>query len=106
LGADTVEGGAGDDIVIGAKTAYDAPTTASLDALEAIMQEWTQPDVDYVTRRDNVLGSGLLSGEAVLDDGLKDVLSGDQDRDWFFARLGTGGDALQDRKSNETVTSV
>jgi hypothetical protein len=79
------------------------------------MLEWTRNDLDYAARRDHLLGttSGGLNGATrlnptkVFDDGARDTITGGtQDRDWFFAKSGSGGDQVKDKKSDETVTAI
>lgn len=87
---DRLVGGPADDILIGGSTSFDT----DLAALSAIMDEWASTR-KYEDRIDNLsdTGSGpsdnngffLLSGTTVIDDGVKDVLTGAAGSDWFFA---------------------
>src|SRR5207248_9751455 len=88
LGADQLDGGAGDDILIGGMTSHDANTTALL----AIMQEWGRIDQTYQQRVDHISGTTtgglngtyLLNSTTVLDDNkTPDSLFGRGGTDWF-----------------------
>jgi Ca2+-binding RTX toxin-like protein len=100
---DDLQGGNGDDLLIGGFTAFESHVANS----RLIMAEW-RSERSYEERVDNLRhGSGpLLSGagvrlqasgpeRTVFDDGSKDKLTGDKDRDWFFASL------LDNRKDDE-----
>jgi hypothetical protein len=58
-----IQGGAGDNILIGGSTQWDYDTTA----LAAIMAEWTRTDVDYSQRVYDLLNGGGLNGSYVLN---------------------------------------
>ena len=71
----------------------------------------------YETRVDNILNgtgpvlggtdirlqpNGAVGDRTVFDDGERDKLKGDQDRDWFFAGVdGSGHDDVKDQKKDE-----
>jgi hypothetical protein len=59
----TIQGGGGDNILIGGSTVYDADTTA----LAAIMAEWTRTDATYADRVDHLLNGGGLNGSYLLN---------------------------------------
>jgi Ca2+-binding RTX toxin-like protein len=95
-GADKIVGNAEDDLLIAGRTAFDADQAA----LAAVMAEWTST-ANYADRLAHLQGSvGGANGSyflvtdgpgaTVTDDGLKDVLTGDLGRDWFFANLDFG----------------
>jgi hypothetical protein len=102
--ADELEGDDGRDIVIGTFTLLDEDPVA----LQAILTVWNSDD-DYTTRIDTIrTGSGpVLKGvkleaeTTVLDDGFKDELEGDDNRDWFFAQ--PRKDDVDDRDSGEAL---
>jgi hypothetical protein len=77
------------------------------EALRAIMAEWTRTDIAYAARVDHIRNGGGLNGPvrfdatAVIDDGVKDSLSGGGGMDWFFAGV---TDRVTDRRSPEIVT--
>ncbi|MCA9179636.1 MAG: hypothetical protein KDB14_34510 [Planctomycetales bacterium] len=93
LGADLVNGGGDDDLLIAGWTLFDQ----NIAALEAISREWSSSR-DYQTRILNLTdGSGsperlnglffLVLGETVFDDEEVDRLIGASDIDWFFLDL-------------------
>jgi Ca2+-binding RTX toxin-like protein len=98
LGADNINGGTDDDLLINGTTFYDA----NVPALQAIMNEWASAN-SYATRINNLrLGAGLSAGNylqaagagrTVFDDGTADNQTGGAGLDWFFT--GTG-DAITD----------
>ena len=105
-GADLLDGGNDDDLLIAGYTAFDGDPAA----LRAILAEWTS-ERDYEARVANLSGSGsgpvLLAVDghhaSVFDDGVEDTMSGGSGRDWFFANL-TGKrkkDRITDRHSEE-----
>lgn len=118
-GSDTVDGGDGEDIVIGPYTSFDA---GNLDALEAIMREWTRIDLDgglvnrgYRQRVNHLLtGNGGLNGgtllsvagaqRTVFDDVDLDQLRGGPALDWFLANPDV--DLLPDLERGEVVTRL
>jgi hypothetical protein len=59
----TIQGGAGDNILIGGSTQWDSDMTA----LAAIMAEWTRTDADYGQRVNDLLNGGGLNGSYVLN---------------------------------------
>jgi len=109
-GADRIVGNADDDILVAGTTAFDQ----NHDALCAIMNEWTS-DRDYLTRRTNILGTGngprhnanyflTTDGDepTVYDDAAKDVMTGSEGQDWFFANLESGVlDKITDLNADE-----
>ena len=110
LGADRIVGNADDDIIIGGRTAFDHDDLA----LAAIMAEWTSGR-DYATRIENLRGTGtgprsnesyyliaqdseeLDPAATVFDDDARDVLTGGQGRDWFFANCFHDDEGRRDR---------
>ncbi len=85
--ADIVTGGAGDDIVIGGTSVH----SGNIDALNAIMSEWTSLANNYAVRVANLLnGSGangttrLNSTTVQIDSSAADALTGSTAIDWFF----------------------
>jgi len=106
-GEDRIIGNSGDDILIGGRTAFDFDESA----LAAAMAEWTSAR-DYNTRVANLRGLGagprangnifLIAGgpnPTVLDDAVKDILTGSSGLDWFF---GQPLDVLTDQHGNES----
>ncbi|MCI0378150.1 MAG: hypothetical protein L0215_11125 [Gemmataceae bacterium] len=78
-GADTLRGGAREDVLVGNSTAHDN----NLAALLALMAEWGRTDLDYVSRAGHLTGTagGLnggvyLNSSTIADDGAKDELYG------------------------------
>jgi Ca2+-binding RTX toxin-like protein len=97
-GADLLSSNADEDILIAAKTAFDANQAG----LFAIMAEWTS-ERSFTDRVANLRGAGSgprdngnyflkVSGTdaTVYDDDDVDVLSGASGSDWFFANLSGG----------------
>jgi CSLREA domain-containing protein len=105
LGRDRVVGNGGDDILIGGQTTHDA-TFAALDAL---LTEWTSPR-DHLARVRNLRdGTGdavrenagiFLDNQTVIDDGIRDILAGSADVDWFWSGA---LDTLADRLAAELI---
>ena len=87
-GADNVDGGIGDDIMIGGTTDHDA----NVAALAAILAEWSSGNA-YDQRTINLRnGTGAnnptrLSANEWDDDNVSDMLTGAGGDDWFFAIL-------------------
>ena len=101
LGADRIVGNADDDILIAGTTDFDAYESA----LSAILAEWTSGR-SYAQRTANITGNGTGASFAarlnanyffnvdtakgpvtVHDDDAKDMLTGTEGQDWFFANL-------------------
>jgi Ca2+-binding RTX toxin-like protein len=129
LGADLLDGGGGEDILIGGYTAYDTKSVngalvpaVDLDALHAVMREWSRTDLDspadplagYGARVSHLMngGAGALNGAyllrssggakaTVFDDPFADTLTGGDGIDWFFANKKV--DALTDRQGGEDI---
>jgi hypothetical protein len=86
LGADTLMGGAGDDLLIDGTTVFDGDHVG----LAAIMTEWTSSRT-YAERVANLRGgvgpalTVRLNDATVTHDDSTDRMTGDGDRDWFFA---------------------
>ena len=111
-GADKIVGNAGDDLLIAGYTAFDAIDSA----LAAIMAEWTS-DRSYADRVKNLRGDdssptfadrangdvylaadgSLGRAVTVLDDGVKDVLTGDGGLDWFLFNADGDNEAKKDK---------
>jgi ELWxxDGT repeat protein len=112
-GVDSLDGRSADDILIaGASHFYNEATNAiDLDALNAVMKEWTSTTTSYAARVGHLLGTtagGLngavrLNATTVSDDGSADTLTGAGGLDWFVSSL---GDLLTDRAGSETNTQV
>jgi uncharacterized delta-60 repeat protein len=126
-GADTILGNADDDLLVSGTTDFDANAAA----LAGIIAEWNSSR-SYAQRTANIGGTGSGTGFAarlnsqyflnanghhgpvtVHDDNDVDTLTGDADRDWFFANLvlDTGDDAdrkdkITDLKSNESAIDL
>ena len=86
-GRDKVLGHDHDDVLIGGT--YVEQT--NIEALDALMNEWTRGDLEYAERVAHLEGGGglnggfLLNDSTVFDDGLKDKLKGNEGLDWFLA---------------------
>lgn len=109
LGTDLISGGSGEDILVGGKTTYDN----DVDAIRAILAEWTTNARGFQQRSDNIYGTGtgtrlngnyFLNDGSVIDDGVLDTISGGNGQDWFFAQLGeitdfVSGGSTPDRRN-------
>ncbi len=110
LGADRLIGNPDDDILIAGILTF-----ADMDsAIDAVMAEWTSGR-DYQTRLNNLSGIGtgeranaefflIATGEnaTVIGDGSRDLLTGSQGCDWFFADLdGDVNDKITDLSDDE-----
>jgi Ca2+-binding RTX toxin-like protein len=112
LGADSLDAGGGDDILIGGSTVHDS----NLAALDAILAKWTSGNA-YAPRINNLRQGGGLNGAVVLrvptdpgaggptvfDDAAPDALRGRTGVDWFFATLLS--DLLVDRNAGTETLS-
>jgi hypothetical protein len=86
-GPDQITGGGGDNILIGGTTVWDANAAA----LDAIMQEWTNPALAF-DQRINALRKGIvvngqtyaLNTSTVMADNSPDSLIGGGGQNWFF----------------------
>lgn len=110
LGADTLKGGVADDIVISGTTSFDA----NLPALDAVLAEWVSAD-SYLIRVGRIFGSiaGGLNGATFLkpttvkSDLFIDLLSGNDDLNWFwYTFAGTFIDRLQDLTAGQVATAL
>jgi Ca2+-binding RTX toxin-like protein len=83
-GADTLVGGGDDNIMVAGTTAYDL----DVNALQAIMQEWTRADLSYNDRvaelSDAAFAYALTSG-TVLPDGANESITPGPGEDWIFS---------------------
>lgn len=97
LGADVLSGGNGEDVLIGGYTVWDTQVTNGvvvhafdLPALNAVWQEWADPNKDFQTRyadlRDGVGVNGVyvLNKSTAKDDDAADTLTGAAGADWFL----------------------
>jgi hypothetical protein len=88
--AATLNGGGGDNILIGGTTQFDTDPVA----LAAVMAEWTRTDEDYATRVDHILNGGglndpyLLNASTVTGNGLGNNLLGNGGLNLYFGDLG------------------
>ncbi len=104
-GRDKVIGQEDDDIVIGGTYVEQADRAA----LAAIMAEWTRTDVAYPDRVANLIagvgpdGCYALNGSTVSDDGVKDILKGNEGLDWFLANA---DDDKTDQELEEILTEL
>jgi Ca2+-binding RTX toxin-like protein len=117
-GTDSLVGGAGEDLLFAPRTGFTNSSNVFVSydndprALRRIHDEWNRSDVGYSERFDHITGAttGGLNGsirlrdKATADDGLRDVLRGDADRDIFFYSRPTAEanqDDLRDRADDE-----
>ncbi len=111
LDTDTLVGGADEDILIGGTSTH----SGNVNALNAIMAEWTNASRNYATRVANLRDAGVGSPPVKLnattvqnDAGAADDLKGsplppdNTDLDWFFQSAGDVLDALLE----ETKTPI
>jgi hypothetical protein len=89
LTAATIQGGSGDNILIGGSTRWDTDPIA----LAAIMAEWTRRDATYAERVDHLLNGGGLSGAYLLNastvtgNGAGNTLLGGRGLNLYFGNL-------------------
>jgi Ca2+-binding RTX toxin-like protein len=93
-----LNGGDGEDILIGGTTAYDH----DLSSLDAIMAEWTRTDIDYNTRSADLL-NGLLATGKVKSNGQANTLQGQAALDLYFGSLAADLFSLE---TGETFVSI
>jgi ELWxxDGT repeat protein len=99
LGADRIIGNSQDDILIAGTTDDDN----DLDALYALLAEWSRTDRTYAERVAAL--SASLNDQTVHDDDASDTLTGSAANDWFFVNLESGVlDSVTDGKSGESLT--
>ena len=102
-GADQLTGSGDDDILIAGRTAYDDEP----EALRSVMAEWMRTDIAYAERVEHLRSGGGRNGlvrldpPAVVDDGVKDQLTGGAGLDWFFSGA---TDKVPGRRSPEILT--
>src|SRR5262249_3767334 len=107
------------DLLIAGTTDYDVPTAANLMALDAIRAEWVRTDLTgtslqvYQQKVSHLMNGGGLNGTYRLnattahDDGVRDVLSGRSDYDWFLAiTTGPNADTIKGLSTGEIVTQI
>jgi hypothetical protein len=91
-GADQLDGGGDEDLLIASATAYDTNPAALL----GIVREWARTDAPYDIRIGHLRTGGGLNGTSVLnastvsDDGAADILTGGDGQDCFW------GSSIQD----------
>ncbi|HEX3356222.1 MAG TPA: hypothetical protein VHS31_04495, partial [Tepidisphaeraceae bacterium] len=109
--ADTLNGGAGQDIVIAGSTSYDNDPGA----LSSLLAEWNSGDtrankISHITNGTGANAPFKLNptggaNATVVDDAIKDSLTGGADSDWFFyKKTGSKADAISDLASGEQAT--
>lgn len=97
-GRDLLHGGQDEDLLIGSFTDFDD----DVEALAGIMSEWTsggtyEERVNHLRTGIDVNGETITLDESTVhNDGARDILSGGEDRDWFFVALGKKG-KMKDR---------
>lgn len=108
-GSDSVHGGLGQDFLYGGLIAgilyQESNSMVQLAALNSLMAEWGR-NISYGDRIAHLRNGGGLNGATRLnsstltDDGIKDVLFGEQDADWFWSNP---LDVLKDRIAGERL---
>jgi Ca2+-binding RTX toxin-like protein len=100
-GADFLTGLNNDDILIAGSL-----QNIALANLNAIRTAWLS-SASYNTRVNNLKSTLLRPDLDVFDDGIVDVLTGGNGRDWFMVNSDPGStDIILDQANNETVTDV
>jgi len=103
LGGDLVIGHNDDDILVGGVYSEDR----DLNAVRAVLAEWTRTDLGYADRIANLTNGNLftvipvLNETNVFDDNAFDILLGLRGLDWFHAN---DSQDLTDQRSNELLT--
>jgi uncharacterized delta-60 repeat protein len=104
-GADMLVGEAESDVLVAGYTIYDNNVTA----LRAIRDEWSAPNLSFFARV-NSLQTGtysLIAEESVLDDEVRDTLTGGAASDWFLIHLnGPTTDLIMDLNSLELLGAL
>ena len=108
-GADTLDSGTGDDVLLAALLSYFDEGTGAADtsALAALRAEWSRTDLNYAGRIAHLQNGGGLNGSyvlnttTVLDDGGVYTLFGRGALDWFLVGV---GDMIQDLNTGGTET--
>lgn len=81
LGRDVLSGGAGEDLLVGGTTGQDGSATN----LAAVRTHWTAARKTMNERVELLAVNALLSTDSVVDDGVRDTLTGGLDADWFLS---------------------
>jgi len=91
-GVDVINGGSGQDILVAGSVAFGS-AQSEFTALTALMAEWGRSDADYATRVNDLLFGGGLNGSTVLNpstflpDAGGTTLTGGADLNLFFGSL-------------------
>ena len=110
VGADTLHGNGGDDLLVAGATSFDFIEAD----LKLIRNEWLSAG-SYATRVANIGGTPdgvndpmfLQPGITVFDDGEVDTLFGDGEMDWFlYSQTGLIPDILSDLEAGEVETDI
>jgi hypothetical protein len=120
LGSDVLTGGNGEDLLIGGYTVWDTQVSNgvaahdlsrdNLTALNAIWQEWADPNKAFQTRFSDLRGGVGPNGAYVLDkttvndDSAPDTMTGGAGADWFFVSK-TGQD-VTDATADDKTTKI
>ncbi len=104
LGADTINGGAGENIMFAGTTTFES-NVATIDNL---LSYWSRADLDYNTRvadlkTGSVNGVPALNSTTVKNDTSVNKLNGGTGLDWFFAKLGSPKDTINNQVTGEQV---
>jgi len=94
-GSDTLRGGPAQDILVGGSTVHDANFTS----LKQIRNRWNRIDLSYAARINLIKTTAPVLNHSN-DDGVQDILRGDEGVDWFLINP---GDALPDLQAGEQV---
>lgn len=105
-GKNTLQGGSGDDILIGGKTGYDT----DIFSLVRVYDEWNRSSRNYATRVNRLITGkkfGVttpINTNTVRNASSIDVLTADGGKDWYL--YGRTTDRMRDRSSSETATQI
>jgi hypothetical protein len=93
LGADTLLGGSGEDLLVAGQVTHET----SIEALDAILAEWSSTSTTYANRVKNLTNvtpaasrknrNFFLTSATITDDNLSDSLTGQAGTDWYLLNL-------------------
>ncbi len=103
LGADTINGGAGESIMFAGTTTFESNVTT----IDNLLTYWSRADLDYNTRvadlKAGVSGIPALNSTTVKNDTSVNKLNGGTGLEWFFAKLGSPKDTINNQVTGEQV---
>ena len=103
-GLRTLGGGAGENILFAGTTTFDT----NLTSIDNLLAYWSRTDLDYNTRvaalkAGSASGVPALNSTTVKNDTVVNTLNGGSGLDWFFAKLGSPKDTINNQVTGEQV---